>query len=269
MSISLLLVGCGNMGRAMLGGWIDQNVKPNNIMVIDPSPDNLEKAAAFGCRCFSSALVIEEGYQPDVIIFAVKPQVIADVMVAYKKYTDAGALSISVAAGTGISVFEQHLGDGAAIIRTMPNTPAAIRQGMMVSVANGNVSDDQKHVCDTLMQAIGVTAWVTDEADIDAVTGLSGSGPAYVFYMIESMIQAGVAAGLTPELAQLLAKQTVAGAGQLALNATEEVGQLRENVTSPNGTTAAGLEVLMADDGLAPLMARTVDAAVARSKEMG
>jgi len=267
--MSVLLVGCGNMGGAMLEGWIDQKIKPNSIVVIDPSSANLEKARALGCRGFSSPLLIEEGYVPDVIVFAVKPQVIGDVMDHYRSYTDKGAFVISIAAGTRIEKFEQQLGDHVPIIRTMPNTPAAIRQGMMVSCANGLVSEEQKKLCDLLMEAIGTTAWVDMEEDIDRVTGLSGSGPAYVFYMIEAMAQAGVAAGLSEELSTLLAKTTVAGAGQLAISSPKAASTLRENVTSPGGTTAAGLSVLMAKDGLKPLMEKTVAAAVQRSKELG
>lgn len=264
-----MLVGCGNMGRAMLNGWIDEGVKPNNVVVIDPSVENLEKVSKLGCRGFSSPLLIEEGYKPDVIILAVKPQVISDVLDSYKTYTNAGSLIISIAAGTRIQLFEESFGESAAIIRTMPNTPAAVRRGMMVSVANKNVGDDQKKICDVLMQAIGTTAWVDDENLMDAVTGLSGSGPAYVFYMVQAMAEAGVAAGLDADLALKLAKTTVAGAGELALQSGESVEQLRVNVTSPNGTTAAGLGVLMADDGLVPLMKETVAAATARSKELG
>ncbi len=257
------------MGRAMLGGWIDEGVKPNDIVVIDPSTDNLEKASKLGCRGFSSPLLIEEGYLPDVIILAVKPQIISDVIGSYKNYTDKGALVISIAAGARIELFEASFGSNAAIIRTMPNTPAAIRRGMMVSVANAHVDDHQRKICDILMQAIGETAWVEDEALMDAVTGLSGSGPAYVFFMVEAMKNAGISAGLPEELALKLAKQTVAGAGELAIQAQDSIEQLRINVTSPNGTTAAGLSVLMAEDGLSPLMARTVAAASQRSKELG
>ncbi|WP_025899724.1 pyrroline-5-carboxylate reductase [Sneathiella glossodoripedis] len=269
MTISIMLIGCGNMGRAMLGGWIEQGTKPNDVVVIDPSPENQEKAAKMGCRAFSSPLLVEENYQPNVILLAVKPQIIADVIDSYKKYTDAGALVISIAAGTRINRFEDSFGSSAAIIRTMPNTPAAIRKGMMVSVGNGNVQEKHRKICDDLMRAIGTTAWVEDEGLMDAVTGLSGSGPAYVFYMVEAMQKAGVAAGLPEDLALLLAKTTVAGAGALALDAAESVEQLRVNVTSPNGTTAAGLSVLMAEDGLAPLMEKTVAAATKRSKELG
>lgn len=269
MTTSYLLVGCGNMGRAMLGGWIETNIKPHDILVIDPSPDNLEKAAKLGCRVISSPLLIDEVYQPDVIVLAVKPQVMEDVIPTYKKFSDKGALIITIAAGTRVALYEKYFGKKAAIIRTMPNTPAAIRRGMMVSYANENVTHEQKSICDILMNAIGTTAWIEDEATMDAVIGLSGSGPAYIFHMIEAMIEAGMKAGLTEKMATLLAKTTVAGAGELALASTENVVQLRKNVTSPKGTTAAGLEVLMAKDGLTDLMIRTVDAGKKRSIELG
>jgi len=253
----------------MLGGWIDDGIKPNNILVVDPGADNLGKAAQLGCRVFSSPLLIEAGYKPDVIILAVKPQVIADVLSSYQTYAAEGALVISIAAGARLPVFEASFGTAVAIIRTMPNTPAAVRRGMIVSCANNQVSTGQRDVCDQLMRAIGTTAWVDDESLMDAVTGLSGSGPAYVFYMIQTMKEAGIAAGLPDDLALTLAKATVAGAGELALQTSDSIEQLRKNVTSPNGTTAAGLEVLMGDNALGPLMKRTIAAAAARSRELG
>jgi len=269
MSKSILLVGCGNMGQAMLGGWIETNVKPNDIFVVDPVSKNLDAARMKGCRAFSSPLLIEETYQPDVVVLAVKPQVMEDVIPTYRRYAEKGALILSIAAGTHISLFEQYFGADAAVIRTMPNTPAAIRKGMLVSCANSHVSDEQREICDTLMNAIGVAAWVDDEIHMDAVTGLSGSGPAYVFHMIEAMTAAGIAEGLPEELAVTLAKVTVAGAGELALQSDIDIAQLRKNVTSPNGTTAAGLDVLMGQDGLNSLMTKTVAAAAKRSRELG
>ena len=185
-------------------------------------------------------------------------------------FAAAGSLIISIAAGPRLATFEAAFGADAAIIRTMPNTPAAVHQGMMVSCANASVSPAQRGICDQLMQAIGEVAWVEDEALMDAVTGLSGSGPAYVFYMIECMAEAGVKAGLPEALAVQLAQQTVAGAGALARQSSDSAAQLRVNVTSPNGTTAAGLAVLMDEkSGLAPLMEKTVAAATERSKELG
>ncbi|MEH6548305.1 MAG: pyrroline-5-carboxylate reductase, partial [Sneathiella sp.] len=157
----------------------------------------------------------------------------------------------------------------ASIIRAMPNTPAAVRQGMIVCCQNGHASPQQLEICDKLMTAIGTVAWIEDEKLMDAVTGLSGSGPAYVFHMIEAMAAAGVRAGLPADLAETLAEVTVAGAGKLAISSDEPASKLRENVTSPNGTTAAGLAILMAEDGLGPLIEKTVAAATKRSRELG
>ncbi|MAL80368.1 MAG: pyrroline-5-carboxylate reductase [Sneathiella sp.] len=270
MKLSLLLVGSGKMGQAMLGGWIDKGIRPADIVVVDPGPENLAIAARLGCQAVATVDDIPKAFRPDVLVLAVKPQVILDVLPTYRAFAAAGSLIISIAAGTRLATFEAAFGADAAIIRTMPNTPAAVHQGMMVSCANASVSPAQRGICDQLMQAIGEVAWVEDEALMDAVTGLSGSGPAYVFYMIECMAEAGVKAGLPEALAVQLAQQTVAGAGALARQSSDSAAQLRVNVTSPNGTTAAGLAVLMDEkSGLAPLMEKTVAAATERSKELG
>lgn len=270
MSLSLLLVGCGKMGQAMLGGWIQNGIDPARIVAVDPAPDNLAIARGLGCTAVAAADDIPTGFRPDVLILAVKPQVIRDVLPTYRAFAEAGTLVISIAAGTRIATFEEAFGVGAAIIRTMPNTPAAVRQGMLVSCANAKVTAAERELCDRLMRAIGDVAWVEDEEMMNAVTGLSGSGPAYVFYLIETMAAAGVKAGLPEDLAIRLARQTVAGAGALALQSEESAAQLRINVTSPNGTTAAGLEVLMDEtSGLGPLMEKTVAAATRRSRELG
>jgi pyrroline-5-carboxylate reductase len=268
MGLSVLLVGCGNMGRAMLGGWIAENVDPADILVVDPGKANLEAAGKLGVRCYESAMALEQDTQPDVIVLAVKPQMMENVLPTYRAFARKGALVISIAAGTRLARLENDLGADAAVIRTMPNTPAAVRKGMMVSCANGHVTAAQRSLCDRLMTAIGTTAWIEDESLMDAVTGLSGSGPAYVFHMIEAMTAAGIAAGLPEDLATTLARVTVAGAGELVMSSSEPVSQLRENVTSPNGTTAAGLAVLMQEKGLTELMTRTVAAATARSRDL-
>jgi len=253
----------------MLGGWIDTCVEPSNIIVVDPNAENLAVAERLGCRGHTSPADIESSFRPDVIVLAVKPQMMADVLPTFRMFAEGGALIISIAAGTGIAQFESAFGTTASIIRAMPNTPAAVRHGMIVCCQNGHASPEQLKICDSLMTAIGTVAWIDDEHLMDAVTGLSGSGPAYVFYMIEAMAAAGVRAGLPKELAETLAEVTVAGAGKLAISSDEPASTLRENVTSPNGTTAAGLAVLMAEDGLGPLIEQTVEAATKRSRELG
>jgi pyrroline-5-carboxylate reductase len=206
--------------------------------------------------------------KPDVIVFAVKPQALDDIAPGYRPYAEAGAVALSIAAGKTIAVFERHLGGRAAIVRTMPNTPAAVGRGITVACANGHVTAAQRALCQALLEAVGEVAWVEDEALLDPVTAVSGSGPAYVFLLIECLAEAGIAAGLPADLAQRLARATVIGSGELARLSDETAAQLRKNVTSPGGTTAAALEVLMGERGLRELMTRAVAAATRRSREL-
>ena len=205
---------------------------------------------------------------PEVVVFAVKPQQMDDVALGYQKYVGAETAFLSIAAGKDIAYFQSKLGDGAAIVRAMPNTPAAIGQGITVCCSNAATSDDQRELCRSLLAATGEAVVVDDEGLIDAVTAVSGGGPAYVFLLIECLAAAGVAAGLPVDLSDRLALITVAGSGQLALASEEPPATLRENVTSPGGTTLEALKILMADDGLAPLMTRAIAAATERSREL-
>ena len=204
---------------------------------------------------------------PGAVVFAVKPQVIDAVLPGYRRWAGPDTLFVSIVAGKTIAGITRHLGP-AALVRTMPNTPAAIGRGITVACANARVTQTQRALCDKLLAAAGESAWVEDEALLDAVTAVSGSGPAYVFLLIEALAQAAEAAGLPPDLALRLARATVAGSGELARLSDESPAQLRENVTSPGGTTRAALDVLMAEDGLVPLIGRAVAAAAARSREL-
>lgn len=256
----LVLIGCGRMGGAMLKGWLARGLDPASVTVIDP------KIAAewqeMGLRI--NAALPE---RPAVVVIAVKPQMMAEALPQIAGMSD--TLVLSVAAGTTIATFQRHFPD-APIIRVMPNTPAAIGQGVSAIIGNARATGDDLALAERLMSAVGRVVRLTSEDQMDAVTGLSGSGPAYVFHMIEAMAAAGVAQGLDPVLALELARVTVAGAGALAVHDDEAPGVLRENVTSPGGTTAAGLAVLMdPDSGLPPLMRRTVAAATERGKELG
>ncbi|MBV8653125.1 MAG: pyrroline-5-carboxylate reductase, partial [Alphaproteobacteria bacterium] len=186
----------------------------------------------------------------------------------YGRFAASGAVFLSIAAGKTLGYFARHVGDDAAVVRAMPNTPAAIGRGISVACPNARASAEQIALCDRLLAAVGEVGWVDDERLIDAVTGVSGSGPAYVFLLIECLAKAGVAAGLSEELAMRLARATVAGAGELARQSGEPASVLRQNVTSPNGTTLAALNVLMAADGLEPLMTKAVAAATQRSREL-
>ena len=207
-------------------------------------------------------------YVPDVVVFAVKPQALDDVAPAYRRFADAGAVSLSIAAGKTIAAYACHLGPDAAIVRAMPNTPAAVRRGISVACASMRVTAAQRAACQKLLEAVGEVAWVEDEALMDPVTAVSGSGPAYVFLLIEALAQAGAAAGLPVALAERLARATVTGSGELARLSDEPAAILRRNVTSPGGTTEAALQVLMAPDGLADLMERAVVAATQRSRAL-
>lgn len=266
----LMLVGCGKMGGALLSGWLAGASTPRPIHVVEPNADGV---AAFrgkpGVTCVATAADVPAGSAPEVIVLATKPQVMDDVAPAYRRFAARGSLVISVAAGRTLAYFAGHLGDTAAIIRTMPNTPAQVGRGITVCCANRHVSAAQRRLADSLMSATGEVGWVEDEALIDAVTAVSGSGPAYAFLLAECMAQAGIEVGLSPELAARLARATVAGAGELLHRSPETPARLRQNVTSPNGTTAAALNVLMAEDGLQPLMTRAIAAAARRSRELG
>lgn len=265
----ILLVGCGKMGGAMLRGWLARGVAISDVVVVEPF-DEVAQALRdeLGVVIAGGPDDLPDGFVPDVIVFAVKPQGMDDIVPAYADLASGGAVVLSIAAGRPISYFESGLGAGCAVVRTMPNTPAAVGRGITAACANAAVSESQRTVCQSLLEAVGAAVWVEDEALIDAVTAVSGSGPAYVFYMIECMTQAGIAEGLPAEIAEQLARATVAGSGELARQSDLPAGTLRQNVTSPGGTTAAALEVLMADDGLAPLMERAIAAAARRSREL-
>ena len=268
MTGPVVLVGCGNMGRAMLEGWLASGrLKPGQALVVEPTDALRARAAALGAAALTDAGEIGADVAPRLVVFAVKPQVILDVIPPYARFKGS-ATYVSVAAGTPIAAFERLLGGDAAVIRCMPNTPAAIGKGMMVTVANPNVKPEAAGFVRALLAASGAVAEIADEALMDAVTAVSGSGPAYVFHFIECLTAAGEAAGLPTETAKLLAMQTVYGAASLAAESDEEPGELRRQVTSPNGTTAAALSVLMGEDRLKTLVVEAVDAARRRSVEL-
>ena len=258
----LVLLGCGKMGSAMLAGWLDHGLPAASVWVIDPNPSDWLRAQGVN---LNTALP----ESPAVVLVAVKPQMMGDALPAIRALGGGGSLFISVAAGTQIASFEKALGANTPIVRAMPNTPAAIRQGITALIGNSHASDDDMTLAEGLLSAVGQTVRLQDEGQMDAVTGLSGSGPAYVFHLIETMSAAGQANGLPADLALHLAKATVAGAGALAMAAEEDPAQLRINVTSPNGTTQAALEVLMdPDTGFPALLKRAVTAATKRSREL-
>jgi len=265
----VLLVGCGKMGGTLLGGWIASGLKPTDVVVVEPG-EALAQATRndHGVAVVSKFDHVDPGFAPRIVVLAVKPQVMDDVVPPYGRFVGPNTVFLSIAAGKSISYLESRLGDGAAIVRSMPNTPAAVGRGIAVLCANRIADAAQAEACRTLLAAVGEAVVVDDESLLDAVTAVSGSGPAYVFLLIECLAEAGIEAGLPADLSRRLALATVAGAGALAAQSDEPPGTLRQNVTSPGGTTHAALGVLMADDGLQPLMTRAVAAATQRSLDL-
>ncbi len=255
----LVLLGCGKMGSAMLEGWLADGLPAASVYVQDPFPNDWVKATGVHINA-------DLPTTPAIVLIAVKPQMMTEALPALQSMGNGETLFLSVAAGITIAHYEDMLGAQTPIIRAMPNTPAAVGKGITAIVGNTHANDAMMTLADALLSAVGQVVCLEDEGQMDAVTGVSGSGPAYVFHMIECLAAAGEAQGLAPDLAMALAKATVAGAGALAETADETPAQLRVNVTSPNGTTQAGLEVLM--DALPVLMEKTVAAAADRSREL-
>lgn len=258
----LVLLGCGKMGSALLAGWLAAGIPAASVWVIEPHPSDWLRGAGVHLNQGVPAA-------PAVAVLAVKPQMMGAALPALQALGNGATLFISIAAGTAIATFEAALGAKTPIVRAMPNTPAMVGRGITGLCGNGSASAADMVLATTLMQAVGQVVALDGEHQMDAVTAVSGSGPAYVFYLIEALAQAGVAQGLSPDVAMQLARATVCGAGELAHQSPEAAAQLRINVTSPGGTTAAALAHLMDEAaGLAPLMARAVAAAAARGREL-
>lgn len=262
----LVLLGCGKMGSAMLQGWLVGGLNHSSVTILDPKPS----AWVIAQEAKGATVNGNLPKSPAVVVLAVKPQMMGEALPHLAALGDGKPVFISIAAGTTISALETVLGSNTPIIRAMPNTPAAIGMGITALFGNDLVAETDLQMAETLLGAVGKTVRLADEAQMDAVTAVSGSGPAYVFHLIETMAAAGEAEGLQPELAMALAKATVAGAGALAGQADEDPAQLRVNVTSPGGTTQAALKVLMdEEDGFPPLLRKAIAAAANRGRELG
>ena len=267
MAKPVLLLGCGKMGGALLAGWLARNDLPGGVHVVEPNEAAMAGFAGKpGVSLHASAAALPPDLDPEILVLAVKPQSMDAALPPLERF--AGSTILSIAAGKTIAYFERQFGAGAAIVRSMPNTPAAVGRGITVAAANGNVQSAARTRCHALLAAVGEVEWVADEALLDAVTAVSGGGPAYVFLLIECLAEAAREAGLPAELAMRLARTTVIGSGELARLAPEPAAQLRQNVTSPGGTTLEALKVLMAPDGLQPLFTRAIAAATRRSREL-
>ena len=262
---SLLLVGAGKMGGAMLDGWIARGLAPKRIVVIEPQPGKAVKALTRrGIKLNPKGKIAAAA----AIVIAVKPQSAPDAVPPLRPYVGKTTLVLSIMAGRTIGFLEKSLPPNTAIVRAMPNTPASIGRGISVAVGNAKVSARQRKLAGHLLAAIGKVEWASDETLMDAVTALSGSGPAYVFLLAEAMTKAGISAGLPADLASRLARETVAGSGELLHRSTLDAATLRQNVTSPGGTTAAALEVLMGPGGFDELLTKAIVAATRRSRQL-
>lgn len=263
----ILLVGCGKMGQALGRGWLARGQKPAGLVAIEPNDAAARAAKDAGIPTVKDVGSVDAAFQPDWVVLAVKPQVAKTALVPFARYAGT-ATYVSIVAGIPVAALRAALGPQAVVIRSMPNTAAAVGRGMTVAFAGPGVTTALKSECTAMLEAVGEVDWIEDEAQMDAVTAVSGSGPAYVFLLIEALAEAGVQAGLGPALAQRLARQTIVGAGELARQSPETAAVLRQNVTSPGGTTEAALKILMGKNGLQKLLNEAVAAATARSREL-
>lgn len=269
MTDSVVLVGCGNMGFALLTGWLHGALQPEQIHLVEPVKTLRDRAATLGVSTYKEAASLPPDVRPRLVVLAVKPQVLLDVVNDYRTFGSRQTPFLSIAAGVGSDRLQTALGEKAPIIRCMPNLPAAIGHGAMVCYRTAQVRAEDASFAETLLSASGQVFFIEDEALMDGVTALSGSGPAYVFHFIECLAAGGRAAGLPQKLADDLALQTVHGAARLAAGSKSAPSELRQQVTSPGGTTAAALEILMATGRLRDLVSEAVAAATTRSQELG
>ncbi len=269
MEGTILLAGCGKMGGILLDGWLERGLRAGDIVVVEPDEATAQAVAKrHQVTVVDDSTRLTPGFVPETLVLAVKPQVMDDVVSAYASYAGPETVFLSIAAGKTMAYFEDKLGPEAAIVRAMPNTPAAIGRGITVAIANQRVGEAQQNRCNSLLEAVGEVAWINDEGLMDAVTAVSGSGPAYVFLLAEYLARAGEEAGLSASLSHQLARATVSGAGEFLYKTSEPAATLRANVTSPGGTTAAALEILMGDEGLQPLLTKAIAEATKRSREL-
>ncbi|MDK4720820.1 pyrroline-5-carboxylate reductase [Rhizobium sp. CNPSo 3968] len=262
----IVLIGAGNMGGALLTGWLKNGVPGSSVIVVDPNPAEAMRKMIVDAGA-SHVTEAPAGLTAGVLFIAVKPQLMDAVLPPLRSLVGEGTVVVSIAAGKTLSSLQRHLGE-AAMVRAMPNTPAMVGRGVTGAFANAEVSDRQRQLVYNLLKVSGPVEWVPEEADIDSVTAVSGSGPAYVFYLVECMAEAGRKLGLQADLAMRLARETVAGAGELLHQSPDDASRLRQNVTSPGGTTAAALGVLMAEDGMQPLFDAALEAARKRAQEL-
>ena len=264
----LLLVGCGKMGGAMLRGWLKRGVPGSQVFVVDPALRDLEDIQARGVTLVTAIDQLPAGLHPGIVLLAIKPQFMDEALPAYRRFVKLGTVFLSIAAGKTVAYLKGKLGAEADIVSSMPNTPAAVGRGMSVILKDPSIPAVTLDLCGQLLSAVGKVGWIDEEDQINAVTAVSGGGPAYVFLLIECLAEAGRAAGLPADLAMQLARETVTGSGELAHQSSETATQLRQAVMSPKGTTIEALAILMGPDGLQPLLTKAIAAATRRGREI-
>lgn len=264
----IVLIGCGNMGFAMLDGWLSGKTPPE-VHAVEPDAAYRARASRRGARAVATLDDLPQGLSPRLVVVAVKPDKVSEVLGEAGRFAASGTVFLSIAAGVTLASMARALPEGARTIRCMPNTPASVGAGMFVLTPGAGIDDETRRFVTRLFETAGAVAWIEEEGLMDAVTAISGSGPAYVFHVIEALTAAGESLGLPRDTALLLARQTVAGAGKMAKVSATPPGELREQVTSPGGTTAAALEILMGDGALARLFRDATRAARDRSVELG
>lgn len=264
----LLLMGCGKMGGALLRGWLARGVAGKEVFVVDPAPRDLADVQARGVTIATAIDQLPAELRPGIVLLAIKPQFMDEALPAYRRFVNPGTVFLSIAAGKTIACLKERLGPDAVIVRSMPNTPAAVGRGMSVILRDPAIPAATLELCGQLLSAVGKVGWIDEEDQINAVTAVSGGGPAYVFLLIECLAEAGRASGLPAELAMQLARETVVGSGELAHQSSESAKQLREAVMSPKGTTIEALAVLMAPEGLQTLFTKAIAAATRRGREI-
>ena len=264
----LLLVGCGKMGGALLRGWLSRGVPGKDVFVVDPAPRDLGDVQARGVTIATAIDQLPPTLQPGIVLLAIKPQFMDEALPAYRRFVKPDTVFLSIAAGKTVAYLKGKLGGDAAIVRSMPNTPAAVGRGMSVILKDSSIPVVTLDLCGQLLSAVGQVGWIEEEDQINAVTAVSGGGPAYVFLLIECLAEAAQAAGLPTDLAMQLARETVTGSGELAHQSAESATKLREAVMSPKGTTIEALAVLMGPDGWQPLITKAIAAATKRGREI-
>lgn len=264
----LLLVGCGKMGGALLRGWLSRGVPGKDVFVVDPAPRDLDDVQARGVAIVTAIDQLPPALRPGIVLLAIKPQFMDEALPAYRRFAKPGTVFLSIAAGKTVAYLKGKLGAEAAIVRSMPNTPAAVGRGMSVILKDSSIPVVTLDLCGQLLSAVGQVGWIAEEDQINAVTAVSGGGPAYVFLLIECLAEAARAAGLPADLAMQLARETVTGSGELAHQSAESATKLREAVMSPKGTTIEALAVLMGPDGWQPLITKAIAAATRRGREI-